>query len=197
MWDSRPGLSVGRSATFWNGPRRSRTDKSTLPVGAPQMEQASAVTINAPRRPRADILVTPLPDPVPSKLGELTKPAEFAMADLLRFQALKADHWLMRVTVESEVGGWEPLANDTPTNDRMIKERVAEIDQPVTELAMGYAGMIDWRGSKRLMACLQYFKLGYEQGLLCLRHLKEGPQPGKLEGFGGFLIVGACKNIWI
>jgi hypothetical protein len=132
-----------------------------------------------------------------SKLGELTKGAEQAIAHLLGFRGLQREHWLMRLTVGGETGAWEPLASDTATNDRMIKERISRSANPVTELVVGYVGMIDWRGSKRLMAYLQYFKADYEQGLLCLRHVKEAAQPGAFEGFGGFLVVGACKNIWI
>lgn len=78
-----------------------------------------------------------------------------------------------------------------------MREKIAYSAKPVAELAVGYVGMIDWRGNKRLMAYLQYFKAEYEQGLLCLRHVKEAAQPGTYEGFGGFLVVGACKNIWI
>jgi len=89
------------------------------------------------------------------------------------------------------------MTSDTAANDQLIKERIAGCPGPITELALGYAGMIDWRGAKRPMAYLQYFKGGYEQGLLCMRHLKEAAQPGTLEGFGGFLVVGACKNTWI
>lgn len=132
-----------------------------------------------------------------SKLGELTQPAELTLAQLLSFHDLKLDHWLMRLSTESETGDWEPLAADTATNDRLIKERVAQNTRPVTELSVGYVGMIDWRGSKRLMAYLQYFKTNYEQGLLCLRHVKEAARPGTFEGFGGFFVAGACKNIWI
>ena len=103
----------------------------------------------------------------------------------------------MRLSVASETGPWEPLASDTATNDRLIKERIAQNANRITELAVGYVGMIDWRGSKRLMAYLQYFQAEYEQGLLCLRHVKEASLPGNYEGFGGFFVVGACKNIWI
>ena len=138
-----------------------------------------------------------MPEPAPNKLGELTKPAELTLAHLLKFQDLQADRWLLRLSVDGTAGGWEPLASDTVTNDQIIKERIALSAKPVTELAVGYVGMIDWRGSKRLMAYLQYFKSEYEQGLLCLRHVKEATQPGTFEGFGGFLVVGACKNIWI
>jgi hypothetical protein len=139
-----------------------------------------------------------MPESVPqTKLGDLAKPAELTLAQLLNFDGLKADQWLMRLSFGGEVGNWEPLAADTETNDRMIKERITQSAKPVTELAVGYVGMIEWRGSKRLMAYLQYFKAGYEQGLLCLRHVKEASRPETFEGFGGFLIVGACKNIWI
>jgi hypothetical protein len=137
------------------------------------------------------------PSAAQTKLGELTKPAEQSIAQLLSVPDLKLDHWMMRLSLAGETGGWEPLAADTATNDRLIKEKIAQSANPVAELAVGYVGMIDWRGAKRLMAYLQYFKAGYEQGLLCLRHVKEASQPGTFEGFGGFLVVGACKNTWI
>ena len=137
------------------------------------------------------------PSTAQAKLGELTKPAEQAIGQLLNFRDLKLEQWLMRSSVAGETGTWEPLAADTATNDHLIKERVAQSTGPVAELAVGYVGTIDWRGSKRLMAYLQYFRAEYEQGLLCLRHVKEAGQPGTFEGFGGFLVVGACKNIWI
>jgi len=132
-----------------------------------------------------------------TKLGELTKPAELALAQLLSFDDLKTDQWLMRLSVADGAGAWESLASDTATNDRLIKEKIAQSTKPATELAVGYVGMIDWRGSKRLMAYLQYFKAEHEQGLLCLRHVKEASEAGRFEGFGGFLVVGACKNFWI
>ena len=131
-----------------------------------------------------------------TKLAELTKPAEQAIAQLLSFKDLKLDQWLMRLSLTGETGSWEPLATDTATNDRLIKEKVAQSVNPV-ELAVGYVGMIDWHGSKRLMAYLQYFKADHEQGLLCLRPVKEASSPGTFEAFGGFLIVGACKNTWL
>jgi hypothetical protein len=139
-----------------------------------------------------------MPESVPqTKLGDLAKPAELTVSQLLNFDRLKSDQWVMRLSFGTEAGNWESLATDTETNDRIIKERITQSAKPVTELAVGYVGMIEWRGGKRLMAYLQYFKAGYEQGLLCLRHVKEASQPETFEGFGGFLIVGACKNIWI
>lgn len=132
-----------------------------------------------------------------NKLGELTKPAERTLTQLLSFPDLALDRWLMRLSVAGETGPWESLASDTATNDHLIKEKIAQNENPISELAVGYVGMIDWRGSKRLMAYLQYFKAEYEQGLLCLRHVKEASQPGRFEGFGGFFVAGACKNTWL
>jgi hypothetical protein len=138
-----------------------------------------------------------MPPAPQTKLGELTKSAEQSIAQLLSFHDLQLEHWLMRLATAGETGKWEPLAADTATNDRMIKERIAQSTKPVTELAVGYVGMVDWRGAKRLMAYLQYFRADHEQGLLCLRHVKEASKSGTFEGFGGFLVAGACKNIWV
>jgi len=139
-----------------------------------------------------------MPELVPQpRLGDLTKPAELAVAQLLSFDNLKTDQWLMRLSVAEGAGAWEPLSSDTATNDRLIKEKIARSTRPAAELAVGYVGMIDWRGSKRLMVYLQYFRAENEQGLLCLRHVKEASQAGRFEGFGGFFVVAACKNIWI
>jgi hypothetical protein len=133
----------------------------------------------------------------PPRLGELTNASEMALAGLLECEHLKAEQWLMRISISGETGRWEPLATDTETNDRMIQERIALSARPIVELAVGYVGMVDWRGAKRQMAYLQYFKAGYAQGLLCLRHVKPGQPPKTFEAFGGFLVVNACKNIWI
>ena len=135
--------------------------------------------------------------PPKSNLADLTKSAEATIAQLLAFPGFKTDQWMMRLTIGNDVGDWEPMSNDTAANDRLIKERIAQSARPVTELAVGYVGMINWRGTKRPMAYLQYFKGEYEQGLLCLRHVEQAAPPGTFEGFGGFLVVGACKNIWI
>jgi hypothetical protein len=132
-----------------------------------------------------------------SKLGELTKAAERALAQLLEFDGLKRDQWLVRVSVPGETCGWEALAADTDTNDRMIRERIARSPGPVSELAVGYVGMIDWRGAKHLMAYVQFFQSECAQGLLCLRQVQAVSQPGTFQGLGGFLIAGVCKNIWL
>jgi hypothetical protein len=139
-----------------------------------------------------------MPESVPeTRLGDLTKPAQLALAQLLRFDNLRTDQWLMRLSVADRAGAWESLGSDTATNDRMIKEKIAQSTKPATELAVGYVGMIDWHGGKRMMAYLQYFKAEHEQGLVCLRHVKEASPAGRFEGFGGFFVYAACKNIWI
>ena len=132
-----------------------------------------------------------------SKLGELVKPAQSSLDEFLRLDEFRNEQWFMRLAVSGDARAWEHLTADTATNDRMIRERIELSEKPVTELVVAFAGMVDWRGSKRLMAYLQYFQSDHEQGLLCLRHLKDTPVAGKLEGFGGFMVVGGCKNIWI
>jgi hypothetical protein len=79
----------------------------------------------------------------------------------------------------------------------MIKEKIAASEKPVTELVLAFVGMVDWRGAKRRMAYLQFFRSDCEVGLLCLHHLKEGLPAGKFETFGKLLIASGCKNIWI
>jgi hypothetical protein len=136
-------------------------------------------------------------DDAKRKLGELVKPAEASLADLLKFKELKNEQWMMRLAVRDEVRGWECLMADSASNDRMIKERIAASEKPVTELVVAFVGMVDWRGAKRLMAYLQFFRSDCEVGLLCLHHLKEGLPAGKFETFGNLLIASGCKNIWI
>lgn len=131
-----------------------------------------------------------------AKLAELINPAKSSLGDLLRFENLRNEQWLMRLAVGGEARGWEPLTGDSATNDTMIKEKIERSEKPVTELVLAFVGMVDWRGSKRFMAYLQYFQPGYEQGLLCFRHMKDASQPGRFEGFGELMVIG-CKNIWI
>jgi hypothetical protein len=131
------------------------------------------------------------------KLGELVKPAEASLADLLQFKELKRDQWFMQMSMGGDVRSWEFLTADSATNDRMIKEKIAASEKPVTELVLAFVGMFEWKGSKQLMAYLQFFRSDCELGLLCLHHLKEGLPEGKFETFGKLLITIGCKNIWI
>jgi hypothetical protein len=139
-----------------------------------------------------------MPDEDPKKkLGELVKPAEASLADLLHLNELKRDQWFMRMSTIGEVRGWEFLTADSASNDRKIKERIAASEKPVTELVLAFVGMFEWKGSKQLMAYLQFFRADCELGLLCLHHLKEGSPGGQFETFGKLLITIGCKNIWI
>jgi len=139
----------------------------------------------------------PKNDDAKRKLGELVKPAEASLADLLQFKELKRDQWFMRLSIGGDVRGWEFLTADSASNDRMIKEKIAASEKPVTELVLAFVGSFEWKESKRLMAYLQFFRSDCELGLLCLHHLKEGLPAGKFEAFGNLLIASACKNIWI
>jgi len=131
------------------------------------------------------------------KIGSLAKSAESRLNELLRFEQLRKEQWIMRLSVNGEARGWEALTSDTAQNDALIKERIAGSEKPVTELALGFAGMVEWRGNRRSMAYLQYFQSDCDHGVLCLRHLNEGLPEGRFEAFGGFVIAGVCKNIWI
>ena len=131
------------------------------------------------------------------KLGDLSKPAAASLDDLLQVEGLQGEQWLMRLSVGGHSDGWQLLTLNSATNDRMIKERIEESDEPITDLVLAFVGMVEWRGKKQLMAYLQVFRSDYKEGLMCLHHLKERPQGVKYEAFGGFLVAGFCKNIWI
>ncbi len=131
------------------------------------------------------------------KVASLAKAAETRLNQLLQYEQLNKEQWLMRLSVNGQAQAWELLTSDSASNDALIKQRIAASETPVTELALGFVGMVEWRGNRRFMAYLQYFESDCAQGLLCLRHLKEGLSEGTIEAFGGFLIAGACKNIWI
>lgn len=136
-------------------------------------------------------------DDARKKLRELVKPAEASLAGLLQFQGLKNEQWMMRLAVGSDVRRWEFLTADSATNDLMIKETIAASEKPVTELVLAFVGMVDWRGVKRRLAYLQFFRSNCEVGLLCLQNMKEGLPEGKFETVGNLMIVSGCKNIWI
>jgi len=135
--------------------------------------------------------------PVPAELAELIEPAEGTLGQFLQSESLKPEQWFMRLSVSGIPGPWKILTADSSDNDRLIKEQIAQSEKPVTELALAFAGMVEWRGSKRMMVYLQFYLAGRDLGVLCLRHLKEGPRPGTLEAFGGLFLAGTCKNIWL
>ncbi len=119
-------------------------------------------------------------------MGSLAKSAESRLNELLQYEQLKKEQWLMRLSVNGHARGWEALTSDTAQNDALIKERIAGSEKPVTELVLGFAGMVEWRGNRRFMVYLQFFESDCEQGLLCLRHLKEGLPEGTFEAFRRF-----------
>jgi hypothetical protein len=138
----------------------------------------------------------PNPDPQ-KKLGALAIPAEAALGEFLQLKGLQAEQWQMRLSVNGQPRLWRQLTADSGTNDRMIREEIELSQKSVTDLVLAFVGMIEWRGSKRLLAHLQYFRSDYTQGLMCLRYLKEVADKDKFEAYGNFLIVGACQNRWI
>lgn len=131
------------------------------------------------------------------KLGDLSKPAAASLKELLQLEELNGEQWLMRLSAGGRSGSWQPLTLDSAANDRMIRERIAASDKPITDLVLAFVGMVEWRAKKQLMAYLQVFRSDYKEGLMCLRHLKERPNGPKYEASGGFLVIGFCQNIWI
>ena len=131
------------------------------------------------------------------RLTDLSADAQSSLADLLQFEGVKNEQWFLRRSVEGSPYGWELLTSESAENDRLIKERIARSQKPVTGLVLAYLGLVQWRGKKQLMAYLQCFRAGYKDGILCLRHLKEETPGQKFEPHGAFLIAGSCKNIWI
>ena len=47
------------------------------------------------------------------------------------------------------------------------------------------------------MAQMQYFRTGYEKGLLFGSYLATSSGAANLQATGAFLIFSGCKNIWI
>jgi hypothetical protein len=131
------------------------------------------------------------------KLGDLSKPAAASLEELLQLEELNGEQWLMRLSAGGRSGSWRPLTLDSAANDRMIRERIAASDKPITDLVLAFVGMVEWRAKKQLMAYLQVFRSYYKEGLMCLRHRKERPNGPKYEASGGFLVIGFCQNIWI
>jgi hypothetical protein len=131
------------------------------------------------------------------KIGELTNDAESSLTVLLNLKELKLERHYMRLSVDGISMGWEPLASDLAENDGRIKERIALSEKPVTDLVLAFVGVVNWRSKKQLMARMQYFRIGYTSGLVFGSHLRTslfGPNPQRQ---GGFLIFGACQNLWI
>ena len=130
------------------------------------------------------------------RLTELSIDAEAGLSELLKLDGLQRELWFMRLSTQGNTH-WEVLMNDTKENDEKIKQKIAASEQPVGGLVLAFVGMVEWRGAKKLMAYLQCFRAGYQEGILCLRPMKETTADQKFEPDGAFMIAGSCKNIWI
>jgi len=129
------------------------------------------------------------------KVGELIPDARVSFTDLLQFDGMRCEHWFMRLSCGGRAGGWIPLTSDTRENDVIIRGRIAGSQDPVTDLVFAFVGTVDWRGGRSLMAHMQYFRRGYDTGLLFGSHLIQEGQ--KIQAKGNFLVMGGCRNIWI
>ena len=133
------------------------------------------------------------------KLADLIDDAEVSLNDLLETHgsAAKSDSWFMYVKLAGSPGEWATLSLDGEENNRRIASAVREAGSQISDLVILYLGMLDWRGESQLMAYGQYFRSGYDDGLLFGSHLTRDPHIEALQRSGGFLILGGCKNIWL
>ena len=138
-----------------------------------------------------------MPIQMEPKPGDLVGDAKASLVELFQVQQLRREQWFMRVSVASRGHSWELLTSDSEENNKTIKRRIQESEPPVTDLVLAFIGQIPWRGRKQLMAYMQYFRHDYPTGLLFGSHVKQSLFGGKLRTFGGFLIMGGCKNVWI
>jgi len=138
-----------------------------------------------------------LPPEADKKVGDLVTDAQASLYALLRFKDARCDQWYMRVTVEGQSCAWEFLTADSTTNNAIIKARIGESKEPVDDLVFAYLGIMEWRGRKQLMADMQFFRRGYPAGLLFGSHLRKAFFSRRPQAYGGFLIMGACQNLWI
>lgn len=134
---------------------------------------------------------------VDKKVSALAASAESTLNQLFTSPQLKIETWLMRLSAGDAAGEWEELTNDSGVNNQRIREKIDQSQKPVSELALAYVGIVNWRQSRQRMAYLQFYRAGQELGLLCLRRLKDDSPEGKVEPTGNLLIAGASRNIWI
>jgi hypothetical protein len=138
-----------------------------------------------------------MPSKGSGKIGELTNDAESSLTDLLNLKELKLESRYMRLSVDGISTGWESLAGDPAENDRKIKGSVALSEKPVSDLVLAFVGEVNWRSKRQLMARMQYFRVGYESGLVFGSHLRKGLVGSNPQRHGGFLVFGACQNLWV
>ena len=132
------------------------------------------------------------------KLADLIDDAQVSLDDLLEAHgsSAKSDSWFMYVKWQECSGKWERLSLDGDENNRRIASAVRNAGSRISDLVILYLGMLDWRGESQLMAYGQYFRSGYDDGLLFGSHLTRDLHIEALQRSGGFLILGGCKNIW-
>jgi hypothetical protein len=131
------------------------------------------------------------------KVGDLANDAKASLADLLAFENLALEQWYMRMSSVGQTLRWEPLTKESVSSQDKIKEKIALQKQPVTDMVLAFVGTVDHRGTRSLMARMQYFRSGYETGLLFGSHLATAAAARNPRASGAFLIFGGCKNIWI
>lgn len=102
------------------------------------------------------------------KLADLIDDAKVTLEDLLKTHgsSAKSDSWFMYVKLHGCPGEWGRLSLDGDENNRRIASAMREAGSRISDLVILYVGMLDWRGERRLMAYGQYFRSGYDDGLV-------------------------------
>ena len=133
------------------------------------------------------------------KIADLIDDAQVSLDDLLEAHgsSAKSDSWFMYVKSQGCHGEWVRLSLDGDENNRRIASAVREAGSRVCDLVILYVGMLDWRGERQLMAYGQYFRSGYDDGLLFGSHLTRNLHTEAPQRSGQFLILGGCQNIWM
>ncbi len=133
------------------------------------------------------------------KLADLMDDAKVSLEDLLKTHgsSAKSDSWFVYLKLQEGPGEWDTLSLDGDENNRRIAAAVRKAGARISDLVIMYVGMLDWRGERRLMAYGQYFRSGYDDGLLFGSHLTRNLHTEALQPSSDFLILGACRNIWM
>lgn len=138
--------------------------------------------------------IDPIPNREPS-LGYLVRDAEISLAELMRFEGLRADHCFVRLSVAGRSCGWESLSTtNTRDEERTLIDKIERSEKPVTDLVLAFIGVREHRGTKSLMAHIEYYRAGYPNGLLCGSHVRTISPSQKLEAYGNFLCFGGRQN---
>lgn len=129
-------------------------------------------------------------------VDDLLEDAKLSLVDLLDFSGVGTDQWFMHLYPDTG-SGWKLLSNDAGKNNAAIRGSIQQAKEPVTSLALAFCGMAEVKGERQQVAYTQYFRQGYDSGLVLGRRIRKRWLTGQLRSHGSFLIMGQCHNIWL